>query len=396
MRQDSYRTLRTGARIEWQPKEAAMISRTAVLVALGIAILAAGPTARAEEEQKPKVEVVFVLDTTGSMGALIEGAKVKIWKIVNQIVSGKPVPDVRVGLVAYRDRGDAYVTKQVAMTTDLDAVYTALRTFTADGGGDGPESVNQALQEAVKDLAWSRDERTLRIIYLVGDCPPHMDYPDDVKFPVTCEAAARAGIIINTIQCGSEGSTIPIWQEIARRAEGRYVQIDQSGGMQAVETPFDKRIAELSDRMAAGTLFYGDKDAQDAARERLDDAEKGVAAAPAESKSERAGFLAKSGRMGEADLVALLALGDLKLEEIDPAKLPPELAKLPPEEWKAKLAKLVEERKAIQQELVELDRLRSEHIKAELAKAGQKGDSFDAKVLDALKEQAKKIGVVYE
>ncbi|MCU0727373.1 MAG: VWA domain-containing protein [Planctomycetes bacterium] len=373
-----------------------MNARNAVLIVLGIALLAAGPVVRAEEEPAPKVEVVFVLDTTGSMSGLIEGAKVKIWKIVNQIVSGKPVPEVRVGLVAYRDRGDAYVTKQVAMTTDLDAVYTALRGFTADGGGDSPESVNQALHEAVKDLAWSREERTLRIIYLVGDCPPHMDYQDDVLYPVTCEAAARAGIIVNTVQCGADTMTVPIWQDIARRAEGRYVQIDQSGGMQAIETPFDKRIAELSDRMSAGTLFYGDKDARDSARERLDDAEKGVADAPAESKAERAGYLAKSGRLGEADLVALLALGELTLDKIDPAKLPAELSKLSPEELKAKLTKLVEERKALQQELVELDRKRAAHIKAELEKAGQKGDSFDARVLEALKEQAKRIGVTYD
>ncbi len=363
---------------------------------LAAAVFAVPPAARAEGETKPKVEVVFVLDTTGSMSGLIAGAKVKIWKIVNQIVSGKPVPEVRVGLVAYRDRGDEYVTKMVPLTGDLDAVYTALTGFVADGGGDGPESVNQALAEAVAKPDWSRDDRTLRIIYLVGDAPPHMDYADDVKFPVTCEAAARAGIIVNTVQCGAAGETTPVWQEIARKAEGRFVQIDQGGGMTAVASPYDARIAELSDRLSAGAVFYGDREARDAASESLDGAEKGVAEAPAEAKAERAGFRAKAGLLGEADLVGLLERGDLKIEDLDEEKMPEAIRKLTPEERKAHLTRLVEERKALRAELIELDRKRAEHVKAELAKAGTTGDAFDEQVLQALKEQARKVGLSYD
>ena len=67
------------------------------------------------------MEVVFCLDTTGSMGGLIEGAKEKIWSICNQIAGGKPTPDLKVGLVAYRDKGDDYVTKVYDLTDDLDA-----------------------------------------------------------------------------------------------------------------------------------------------------------------------------------------------------------------------------------------------------------------------------------
>src|SRR5215213_3973297 len=78
---------------------------------------------RAAEEKKPEVEVVFCLDTTGSMGGLLEGAKQKIWAICNQIANGKPTPDLKVGLVAFRDRGDEYVTKVFDLTDDLDAIH---------------------------------------------------------------------------------------------------------------------------------------------------------------------------------------------------------------------------------------------------------------------------------
>src|SRR4051812_306850 len=158
-----------------------------VLAALALAGLLL-PAVSAEKAAKPraarpKVEVVFCLDTTGSMTGLIDGAKAKIWAICNQIAGGKPTPDLKVGLVAYRDKGDAYVTKVFDLTDDLDSVHANLKTFVADGGGDFPEHVNQALFDSVNKVKWSKDSKTLRIIFLVGDAPPHMDYPEDVKYP---------------------------------------------------------------------------------------------------------------------------------------------------------------------------------------------------------------------
>src|SRR6266403_2193346 len=65
---------------------------------------------------RPRIEVCFALDTTGSMTGLIEGAKQKIWSIANEMVSAKPTPELRLGLVAFRDRGDDYVTKDFDLT----------------------------------------------------------------------------------------------------------------------------------------------------------------------------------------------------------------------------------------------------------------------------------------
>src|SRR4051794_4340301 len=99
---------------------------------LGLAFLPvsvhAGAKPAAKEEakaaDKPRVEVVFCLDTTGSMSGLIDAAKKKIWTISNQITNLKPTPHVKIGLVAYRDRGDDYITKVYELTDDLDSIYT--------------------------------------------------------------------------------------------------------------------------------------------------------------------------------------------------------------------------------------------------------------------------------
>jgi len=102
---------------------------------------------------KPVVDVVFVLDTTGSMAGLIETAKEKIWSIATTMAGAQPTPEIRIGLVGFRDRGDAYITKRIDLSSDLDSMYAALMDFTAEGGGDGPESVNQALDEAVRQMS---------------------------------------------------------------------------------------------------------------------------------------------------------------------------------------------------------------------------------------------------
>ena len=91
---------------------------------LCVGSLVPGPAVHASPT--PRVEVVFCLDTTGSMEGLIEGAKQKIWSISNKIVGGEPTPDLYIGLVGYRDYGDQYVTRVHPLDDDLDRVYENL------------------------------------------------------------------------------------------------------------------------------------------------------------------------------------------------------------------------------------------------------------------------------
>jgi hypothetical protein len=116
---------------------------------------------------RPTVEVAFVLDTTGSMGGLIEGAKRKIWSIATAIVDTNPDADIRMGLVAYRDIGDEYVTRKFELTSDIQDLYANLLELKARGGGDWPESVNEALDTAVNKMKWTDGGDVRRIVFLV-------------------------------------------------------------------------------------------------------------------------------------------------------------------------------------------------------------------------------------
>ena len=341
-------------------------------------------------EQK-SIEVCFVLDTTGSMGGLIDGAKRKIWTIANGIVAAEKGAKVKFALVPYRDRNDEYVTKIFDLTDDLDKVYGDLQSFTANGGGDGPESVNQALDEAVNKVAWTPGDEVRKFIFLVGDAPPHMDYQDDVKYPQTCESAVRKNLIINTVQCGTQGDTTPIWQEIARLSEGSYVALEQSGGMVMVETPMDKEIAELSAKLGETAVPYGSREQQRTVMLKSERA----AAAPAAVAADRASFnLATGGKaiQGRGDLVADLRENTVQLEKLKEEELPENMRKMSPDERKAYLKQQAEERDKLTARVSELSRQRQAIIDEENKKltAAGKGDAFDAKVNEIVNEQMRR------
>lgn len=379
-----------------------MNTRTARHTLLVLALLlaaAAAPSAAAVQADKPpaaagapRIEVCFVLDTTGSMGGLIEGAKLKIWSIANQMVSAKPTPRLKIALIGYRDRGDEYITRFYDLSEDIDAVYANLQKFEAGGGGDTPESVNQALHEAVAKVAWSADRGVLKIIFLVGDCPPHMDYPDDVKYPKTCEAAVKKDLIINTVQCGNHGETTPVWQDIAGRAEGKFVAIGQSGDMQVVSTPMDAELAKLNAEVGRTLVPYGSE------RKRGEVMAKQVAAeaAAAPAAADRLAYNASTGKavQGGGDLVDDLKDNRVKLEEVKADELPAEMKNLTKEQQAAYLKAKAEERQKVQARIAELVKKRQEYINEEMRKAAGKG-GFDEQVRAIVTEQAKSKGIKY-
>ncbi len=355
------------------------------------------PAAGAEAAKlKPKVEVCFVLDTTGSMTGLIEGAKQKIWSIANQMASAKPTPEIRIGLIGYRDRGDEYVTRAYDLTNDIDAVYGHLQSFRAGGGGDMPESVNEALQEAVQKMTWSADKKALKIIFLVGDAPPHMDYADGPKYPQVCQEAARKDLIINTVQCGNIPETAPIWKEIAQLSEGSYAAIAQSGNMALVATPMDGELAELNRKLGGTLVAYG----LEPARRSIKAKQAASEAAPAAVAAERLSFNMRAGVVvqGDGELLDSLSKGDVKLESVEKDKLPPEMQKLDDKELRAEIDKKQKERAELQARIQKLGQERERYLQEEQKRLAAKGagDSFDEKVSAAIQAQAARKGIVYD
>ncbi len=353
-----------------------------------------------QQQARPKIDVVFVLDTTGSMAGLIEGAKQKIFSIASRIAQGKPTPQVRVGLVAYRDVGDAYVTKRYELTEDLDGLFTHLRKLEADGGGDTPEHVGRGLGEAVSKLSWDPSRETMKLIFLVGDAPP-AQRNDDWNFKHWVKRAAEKHIIVNTVRCGGDPETETHWKLAAKTTDGRYESLDQSGGMVAVATPYDAELAKVNAELASKTLYAGKKEAQAANRAR---AEQMAGLAP-EAAAERIQFLKTTRGAGKAPSAPApssapvvvggavdLAAQPEALASVKDEELPQELQGLDAAARDAKVKQLAGERKALEEKAA---KLAAERDAWRMKNVADKEDSFDANVMKGVKEKAAKHGLTY-
>ncbi|HVS22651.1 MAG TPA: vWA domain-containing protein [Gammaproteobacteria bacterium] len=347
-----------------------------------------------------RVQVVFVLDTTGSMGGLIAAAKEKIWSIASTLAQARQAPEISMGLVAYRDRGDAYVTQVIDLNKDLDSMYAKLMDFRADGGGDSPESVNQALDDAINRISWSQDANTYRVVFLVGDAPPHMDYQDDAKYPVTVASAAAKGIVVNTIQCGGMRETVKPWQEIASLGHGRYFTVDQAGSAVAIATPFDAKIATLSAELDSTRLYYGTDEERKAMEGKLAASDRLRAEASPAAQARRGVFNAsesgKSNLVGGKDLVDDVASGHVTLDAVPEAELPKAIAALPRAEQEIVVTGNAIKRQDLQREIAELAKDRDAFIEKKVEEAGGAAGSLDQKIYDAVREQAADKGLEYD
>ncbi len=378
---------------------AAVSLSTAVLAAKPEAPVAVAPDSppvvAAQPVPQKMVEVCFVLDTTGSMSGLIEGAKRKIWSIANDIVSAKPRPSVRFGLVGYRDRGDDYVTKPVLLTDDLDAIYEQLNKFQADGGGDTPESVSEALHEAVSEMPWSGKSGVLKVIFLVGDAPPQK-YRDGKRWQDVCKTASKNDILINTIQCGNLAGTAEAWKGIASNAGGAYAVIPQDGNMQEIAAPQDKELQELNVKIGSTLIPWGSADDRSATLAKQSLAEAATLVVNA-SRLAYNGTTEKTVQ-GSGELIDALKEGKIKLDAVKPRDLPDSLRKLSLDELKAHVAQQQAEREALQKRIAELVKERDVFVKAERQRlaAEKKTDSFDEQVAQTLRAQAKEKGIAFE
>jgi Mg-chelatase subunit ChlD len=372
-----------------------MKSRILTTCCLALLVPQTGAADEPKEPPKPRIEVCFVLDTTGSMSGLIEGAKEKIWSIANEMIAAKPTPELKLALIGYRDRGDEYVTKHTDLTADIDAIHARLMEFTAGGGGDGPESVNQALHEAATKISWSDDREVLKLVFLVGDAPPHMDYEQDVRYPEVCQLAMKQDLVINAVQCGQDAETTKVWKEIATLAEGKYIPLVQTGGMVRIAAPQDDEIAALNRELGGTLIGYGDAGARRGVAAKQAAAE---AAAPA-AAADRLSYNAATGRavQGGGELIDSLDRGEVKLDDVEEESLPEELRGLDEKQLAAAVEAKRAKRKEIQTRLEKLLEERNAFLVAErkrLAESGR-GDSFDEEVSATVREQAARKGIEY-
>jgi len=353
------------------------------------------------DSPKPLIQLAILLDTSNSMDGLINQAKSQLWQIVNTLAVTKQKgqrPELRVALYEYGNdglsAGEGYIRQVLPFIDELDKVSEKLFALRTNGGS---EYCAQVIRAATEGLTWSGKDSDLKIIVIAGNEPFTQG---TVDYHTTVPAAARKGIVINTIFCGNkeEGEQTG-WSEGARIGNGTYGFINSEAQMRHIPCPQDGRISELGEKLNTTYIAYGDEGRTGLANQVAQDSNAKVApGAPAGaamvdravSKSSRAY------RNTSWDLVDAVKEKKVKLEDVKDKELPAEMQPMTPAQRESHLNKLAAEREAMQKEIGELQRQREVFIAEKQKELGGKDETLAGALLTAIRAQATRQGFTFD
>ena len=185
----------------------------------------------AQNNSSNKVEIAFIVDATGSMGDELEFLKDDLKDVIQRSEQSNSELDIFTGTVFYRDRDDDYLVKSSGFTNNISSTLNFINQQSANGGGDFPEAVDSALDEALTELQWSLNSRT-RIAFLLLDAPPHYNVQILDKLHSLITKYAEKGIkLIPITASGIDKETEFLMRFFAVSTNGTYVFITNDSGI---------------------------------------------------------------------------------------------------------------------------------------------------------------------
>ncbi len=177
------------------------------------------------------LDVLFLLDATGSMADEIDRLKQTIDTVADRVNQLDPRPDVRFAMTLYRDEGDAFVTSSFDFASDVEVFRSALAEVVADGGGDYPEALDEGLAEALAAPAWRDPAEAIQLVFLVADAPPQVarqvavPYTDSIR-----EAAARGVKVFPIASSESDDVAELVFRQLAVTTGAPFVFLSYGAG----------------------------------------------------------------------------------------------------------------------------------------------------------------------
>ena len=206
-----------------------------------------------EPEQTPtEFDLMLVIDTTGSMGDELRYLQAELKDIIASIESTYPTLNTRIGLTLYRDVGDEYVVRDFDFTSNIEELQANLAAQKANGGGNYPEAMDQALETA---MGQSWRPGSIKAMMLVADAPPR-----DANIGKAWDQAILArpkGIHIVPVAASGVGPKAEyIMRAMAAVTQSRYIFLtDDSGvGNPHAEPDVDCYIVTRLDTMVKRVL----------------------------------------------------------------------------------------------------------------------------------------------
>ncbi|MBQ3100315.1 MAG: VWA domain-containing protein [Clostridia bacterium] len=201
-------------------------------------------------EKYNALDLMFVIDTTGSMGDELEYLKKELGNVISTVSEENDGLDISLSLNFYRDEGDEYVVRSNPFSKDIEASLKALDNEYSDGGGDYPEAVDAALNDALSAHDWR--DGSVKLLFLVLDAPPHRDNEESVKsIGESIAEAAKTGVrIIPIASSGIDTETEFLLRIMSLASGGTYTFLtDHSGVGEAHLEPTigDYNVKKLND-----------------------------------------------------------------------------------------------------------------------------------------------------
>jgi hypothetical protein len=177
------------------------------------------------------VDVLFLLDVTGSMGDEISQLKTTIADVSDRLEQLPQHPDIRFAMTLFRDEGDTFVTSTFDFTGDVAAFQKALDDVTADGGGDTPEAVDEAFAAGLSEPSWRDPASAVQMVFLVGDAAPHIERQLSRAYPQSIHEAAARGITVNVVAASAtDDQAEHAFRAVAQGTGGRFVFLAYGAG----------------------------------------------------------------------------------------------------------------------------------------------------------------------
>ncbi len=190
---------------------------------VGVDVELTGGPSRTALDPVP-LDVLFLLDATGSMGDEIDRLKETIDQVARRLSALDPAPALRFGMTLYRDRGDSFVVATHDFTDDVERFRTALAGVVADGGGDYAEALDEGLAAALAEPAWREPAEAVQLVFLVADAPPHVGRRVPVPYPESVrEATARGVKVFPVASSEADDQAELVFRQIAQATGAPFV-----------------------------------------------------------------------------------------------------------------------------------------------------------------------------
>ncbi len=339
---------------------------------------------KSHSQKQNKVQVALLLDTSSSMRGLIEQAKAKLWKIVNEIAErgGEDVV-LELALYEYGNSGlssnDGFVRQLSSFTHDVDQISENLFSLTTNGG---KEYCGEVLSKSFKELKW--DNRAMyKVVFIAGNesfAQGTVDYID------VMETAQGKDILVNTIFCGDFQSGISLqWKDGALRGGGDFFVINHNEQIQYINTPYDDQLNALNKKLNETYIPYG-KDGK-LGYENLHKQDNNAAGYGTANIATRSLYKIR-GQYNNANWDLIDAYNTDKKVIRDIHNLPESYSKLTELEIQQKIEQLILERNAIKGQMKEVGRLRNEYIHG-MKNKDSRANGLEDSLIKSIKKQMK-------